>query len=129
MMPRDWLELSPEAARSMVIEPWHPEVGQRVCVVSNMECQHRYQYAGVRDATDPSYAAGVPHRWETEHGKLGTILEAPQWAGKHNGHFYLVSFDQPLPLGLNMIGGQMYAASELEEVERDPSTGLWLPKR
>lgn len=129
MMPIDWLNLSPEAARAMVVEPWHPAVGTRVCVVSNLECQHRYRFAGYVSSEDPSYATSIAHRWEVEHGKIGTVIEAPQWSARHNGHYYFVKFDEPLPLGFNLIDGQMYAAAELEEIERDTVNGLWLPRR
>ena len=95
------------------LRPREFKVGDRVRIRISAECRVK--------ARDNSPSAALGHLrghapWED--GKTGTVIPIPAYVddnGAHQGHPYLVKWDQGLDLhdGLGPVNGDFYASVEL----------------
>ena len=98
----DYLNV-PEELLDQVVEPWHPQLGDRVRIVLNGECQKVY---GPLSRYGMGGVIGHP---EAEDGLIGTV--SPSNHPSIPGHPYLVIFDYGPLTAIH------YAACELEPLD------------
>jgi len=116
----DYLNPPPEML-DRPIEPWHPQIGNRVRVVLNGECRIRSH------PECHEFARGLVGHMAEEHGRIGVVVEPEPMLSEDvawfsaQGHPYLVWYDESFEVAEYTVICDFYAAIELEPLDDLPA--------